>query len=115
MEKIITISEVMNFITEAMNRRIPMQLVCSSYLHVYLKDNSNHKWIDFGIINNNLITVSLYYKSINVNCTDKEMLQYKTLIEDVKSYTNNMLVDDFNNLLPKEDKVMDIDNLDEDD
>lgn len=113
----VTMNDIIAFVRKAMENK----LYVSTYfegLHISLEiEDAKKRFIDISININKTVQINTNSGRFFIeNLTEKELLQYNLLIEDVKSYMEQRGLEDFANFFKDEDKkVKDINDLDNED
>ena len=118
MEKTIKFEDVIAFIRKAMNDGLEMHKDSfSESIDIYTSYNS-HIIPDykFSIVTGLLMYIGTPRGRLHINITEKEHNLFKVIMDNVGDYSHDMAVKDFNDFFKDdENRVKDIDDLDDDD
>ena len=109
----VTMNDVIAFVRKAMDNKFYV----STYYEGLHISTEGKKVIDISVRRDETMLVDTNFGRFFIkNLTEKELLQYNLLIEDVKSYMEQRGLEDFANFFKDEDKkVKDINDLDNED
>lgn len=111
----VTMNDVIAFVRKAMENKFYVSTYFEG-LHISSEDKDKKRFIDISVGTNKIKIDTNSGRFFIKNLTEKELLQYNLLIEDVKSYMEQRGLEDFVNFFKDEDKkVKDINDLDNED
>lgn len=111
----ITINAIINFIHEAMRRNM---VVFTPYNYCFVVDKGKDLIKFFVDDENGIIDISSIdkgYISINININERDSIDLKTLVLDIKEYNEEKVLNSFNNFFNDiAEKPTNIDDLNDD-
>lgn len=109
----VTMNDIIAFVEKAMKQNLYIYNYCEGTV---IKKNNNKVDISKSINGKDIIITTKSGRFRIKNLTEKEILQYNLLRENVKSYMEDRGIEEFENFFKdEENKVKDINDLDNED